>query len=159
MVARSNAGPREDGDVLDPVEATDPSNDDEVAVEEPDADPFDDDFEPPVAGDDLEDDVDDEADDLDEDGVDEVEASVDELADDVADEEGTGGSVVLPAEAEFDDDEDEGIVAVVTGDDDEDDAGEIEGLRDGEFVCRSCYLAKRETQLADADRLLCRDCA
>lgn len=31
-------------------------------------------------------------------------------------------------------------------------------LREGEFVCRSCYMAKRETALADPDKLLCRDC-
>lgn len=28
----------------------------------------------------------------------------------------------------------------------------------GEFVCRSCFLVKSETQLADPKRLLCRDC-
>jgi hypothetical protein len=28
----------------------------------------------------------------------------------------------------------------------------------GEFVCRSCFLVKSETQLADKRRLLCRDC-
>lgn len=31
-------------------------------------------------------------------------------------------------------------------------------LREGEFVCRSCHMAKRETALADPDKLLCRDC-
>ncbi len=47
---------------------------------------------------------------------------------------------------------DEDLDAV--GDDDD----ELEGLRDGEFVCSSCHLARRETQLADPKRLLCRDC-
>jgi hypothetical protein len=28
----------------------------------------------------------------------------------------------------------------------------------GEFVCRSCFLVKSETQLADPKRVLCRDC-
>jgi hypothetical protein len=28
----------------------------------------------------------------------------------------------------------------------------------GEFVCRSCFLVKSDTQLADKKRLLCRDC-
>ncbi len=28
----------------------------------------------------------------------------------------------------------------------------------GEFVCRSCFLVKSQTQLADKKRLLCRDC-
>ena len=27
-----------------------------------------------------------------------------------------------------------------------------------EFVCRSCYLVKARSQLADADKMLCRDC-
>lgn len=31
-------------------------------------------------------------------------------------------------------------------------------VRDGEFVCRSCHMAKRASALADADELLCRDC-
>jgi hypothetical protein len=61
-----------------------------------------------------------------------------------------------PPEATFDDEDDEKLVSAVTGDDDED---EFEGLREGEFVCRSCYMAKRDTQLADPERLLCRDCA
>ena len=28
-----------------------------------------------------------------------------------------------------------------------------------EFVCRNCYLVKARSQLADADRMFCRDCA
>jgi hypothetical protein len=28
----------------------------------------------------------------------------------------------------------------------------------GEFVCRSCFLVKSESQLADRKRMLCRDC-
>ena len=28
----------------------------------------------------------------------------------------------------------------------------------GEFVCRSCFLVKSESQLADPARMLCRDC-
>ena len=68
------------------------------------------------------------------------------------------GEAVVPPDASFDDeDDDEGIVAAVTGEDDDDQ--EVEGLRDGEFVCRSCYMAKRDTQLADSERLLCRDCS
>jgi hypothetical protein len=38
----------------------------------------------------------------------------------------------------------------------EDDAEE--GLREGEFICASCYLAKGPTQLANAKRSLCVDC-
>ncbi|HSK24264.1 MAG TPA: hypothetical protein VK906_13850 [Egicoccus sp.] len=67
-------------------------------------------------------------------------------------------TAALPATVAFDDDDAE-IVAAVAGDDDEDDDDEIEGVREGEFVCRSCYMAKRETQLADPERMLCRDCA
>lgn len=42
-------------------------------------------------------------------------------------------------------------------------AAEVEGdaddtIRDGEFVCSSCHMAKRSSALADADELLCRDC-
>ena len=42
-------------------------------------------------------------------------------------------------------------------------AAEVEGdvddtIRDGEFVCSSCHMAKRSSALADPDELLCRDC-
>lgn len=62
---------------------------------------------------------------------------------------------------------------LVVADDEEEDEEEEEvpdsedraegGLRvlpkqPGEFVCRSCFLVKSETQLADRKRLLCRDC-
>ena len=30
---------------------------------------------------------------------------------------------------------------------------------DKEFVCRNCHLVKHRAQLADKDRMLCRDCA
>jgi hypothetical protein len=30
--------------------------------------------------------------------------------------------------------------------------------RPGEFVCESCFLLKHPSQLADAARMLCRDC-
>lgn len=69
------------------------------------------------------------------------------------DEHDVVGVVVVP-DAAFDDDDE--VAAAVIDDDDDD---EIEGVRDGEFVCRRCYMAMRETQLADAERLLCRDCA
>jgi hypothetical protein len=77
-------------------------------------------------------------------------------ADPVDDEEADEGAA-LPATVTFDDDEDE-LVAAVAGVEDDDDE-EIDGLRQGEFVCRSCYMAKLETQLADAEAMLCRDCA
>jgi hypothetical protein len=65
------------------------------------------------------------------------------------------GTVAPPPEATFDDEEDDKIVSAVTGEDDD----VVDGLREGEFVCRSCYMAKRDTQLADPEQLLCRDCA
>ncbi len=91
-------------------------------------------------------------------GLDDEEPS--ELTGDPLDVEGeqaaTDEQVAQPADASFDDEDDEGIVAAVAG---EDDDHEIEGLRDGEFVCRACFMAKRDTQLADPERLFCRDCA
>jgi hypothetical protein len=109
----------------------------------------------------LEEAFDDEADDLDDEGLatDEVDEDPTELtaAPVGAEEEDVVVDVVAPPpDASFDDEDDEGIVAAVTG---EDEDHEVDGLRDGEFVCRSCYMAKRETQLADPERLLCRDCA
>jgi hypothetical protein len=35
---------------------------------------------------------------------------------------------------------------------------EDDTIREGEFVCRSCHMAKRPSALADADEMLCRDC-
>jgi hypothetical protein len=55
----------------------------------------------------------------------------------------------------------------VDDEEDEDDSGEEERSdiaervflkQPGEFVCRSCFLLKPETQLADRERGLCRDC-
>lgn len=31
-------------------------------------------------------------------------------------------------------------------------------IREGEFVCSACHMAKRSSALADADEMLCRDC-
>lgn len=80
---------------------------------------------------------------------------LEEAAADTEDEPHQDEVAVVPPDAEFDDDG-EDLVTAVAGDDE--DAQEIEGVRDGEFVCRSCFMAKRETQLADPQRLLCRDC-
>ena len=44
-------------------------------------------------------------------------------------------------------------VAAEVEDEDTDDA-----IREGEFVCTSCHMAKRSSALADADEMLCRDC-
>lgn len=85
-------------------------------------------------------------------------APVEEPADEPVAEVGEPGDAVTPPDATFDDEDDEGIVAAVTGEDG-DEGLDVEGLQAGEFVCRSCYIAKRDTQLADPERLLCRDCA
>jgi hypothetical protein len=69
---------------------------------------------------------------------------------------GEGVTPSLALDPAFEED-DEDLAAVVVGDEDEDE--DVDGLRDGEFVCRSCFLAKRDTQLADPERMLCRDCA
>lgn len=62
-----------------------------------------------------------------------------------------------------DDDEDDDMIAVLP--DEPEVRAPIEPLariipvKDRkEFVCRSCYLVKARTQLADAERQLCRDC-
>ena len=123
-------------EVVDPFE--DDDEQDDLAGDLEEADALDDELEP---GDDAD-----------------TGSDLDQLAadDDSDDEEDEAPAVtVVPPDAEFDDD---APVAAV-GDDDADDDEEIEGLRAGEFVCRGCFMAKRDTQLADADALLCRDCA
>jgi hypothetical protein len=137
---------RGDEDALDPVEARDVDTVEGDELEEAglseldvDEDGFDD-------ADDA-----DDADEVEPDEVDEVDAVL------VEGEEGEEVVPTVPAEAAFDDEDEALVVAAVSGDDDDDDG--IEGLRDGEFVCRSCYMAKLESQLADPDRMLCRDCA
>jgi hypothetical protein len=127
---------RDDEDELDPVEAADVESEEEDDldgfVEEDDVDVVLDDDDPAVLeGDDLEDD--------------DVEVDLDEDEDDE----------VLAAPVFDDEDE---IVAAVEADDDEEDE-DVDGLREGEFVCRSCFMAKRESALADPERMLCRDCA
>ncbi len=32
-------------------------------------------------------------------------------------------------------------------------------VREGEFVCRSCFLVKRTAQIANRRKMICRDCA
>ena len=64
-------------------------------------------------------------------------------------------SVVQEAE-EVEDEEDDVLQRVVADDDDDD--VDIDGLREGEFICTNCFLAKSPSQLADAKRMICRDC-
>jgi hypothetical protein len=56
-------------------------------------------------------------------------------------------------EEEYDEDEDDS-----EGDDRADPGSRIPPKRPGEFVCRSCFLVKHPSQLADAERMLCSDC-
>jgi hypothetical protein len=60
---------------------------------------------------------------------------------------------MVAADDEGDDDEEELEV-----DDRGDPVDRIQPKRPGEFVCQSCFLVKHPSQLADADKLLCRDC-
>ncbi len=137
MTARS---PRDDDD-LDPTEALD-----ELADDEEELDGFSD-----VEDDDLDFDGDDE---LEDDALDsdELDDELDEGAEEL--EEGIGelASVEDPNSLL----DDEAVIAAAVVEDDDDDEDE---LRDGEFVCRSCFMAKRESALADPGRMLCRDCA
>jgi hypothetical protein len=70
---------------------------------------------------------------------------------------------------EDEEDEEESLEALLTRgrdiDDSEVDSQSRHGLAAvtqvvgaGEFTCRSCFLVKRRAQLADAERLICRDC-
>jgi hypothetical protein len=135
-VARAKSQ-RADEDALDPVEAADVEHaddaDDGLLELDPEAELEDEDDDP----DDLELDTDDP--------TESTAGSEDPSAPDVGADDVDDVAVAVLPDAAFDDDEDD-VVAVV-------------GVRAGEFVCRRCYMAKRETQLADADRLLCRDCA
>lgn len=159
LVARTKSQ-RADEDALDPVEAADVEHADDpdagLLELDPEADPDDEE--------DDEDDEDDEPDDLDAgepdpDDADDTDDDDPSALDGADVDDPEDGPVVVAAlpDAAFDDDE--AAAVVVDADDDDDDGDEIEGVRDGEFVCRRCYMAMRETQLADADRLLCRDCA
>ena len=111
--------------------------------------------------DDLDDDLE-EYDEDDEDDDEELEDDDEDAADedlDTAPADTDGADPVatgLALDPAFEED-DEDLAAVVVGDDDDDE--DVDGIRDGEFVCRSCFLAKRDTQLADPERMLCRDCA
>jgi hypothetical protein len=139
----------------DPLEAVLAAEGDDAGLTDPLDDELevdlDDDLDGGLDEEDLEDeDLDDE--DLDDD--DEIAADEDLDTGDAADDTVVAPPLALDPTFE---EEDEDLVAVVAGDDDEDE--DVDGLRDGEFVCRSCFLAKRDTQLADPERMLCRDCA
>ena len=56
-------------------------------------------------------------------------------------------------EDEYDEDEDDGDI-----DERAEPGSRIPPKRPGEFVCRSCFLVKHPSQLADNERILCADC-
>ena len=97
----------------------------------------------------------------------------DALDDDEADEDEDESDATVPLDASEDgDDEFDGQpavdLAVIEGlevddptelvEDEVEDQDTDDTIREGEFVCSSCHMAKRSSALADADEMLCRDC-
>jgi len=78
---------------------------------------------------------------------DDVEAPLDALL-----QEKTAAATMEDEEEELEDEEPDGDALV-------DGPAKIVPRRPGEFVCRSCFLVLPRHQLADEERMLCRDCA
>lgn len=156
MAARSSSGDSDEEPEVGDTQAADMVEVDVVDAFDglDDADLDETDIDASDLEDELDEELDDELDTLDDDVDDASDEDVTLLADDDDDDLDTSELVAAVATAaEVFDDED--LSAVVEDVDD----GDVDGIRDGEFVCRSCYLAKRETQLADPKAMLCRDCA
>lgn len=85
-----------------------------------------------------------------------------ELAADFGDEfDATGAGLPPTATFDVDDDDEDDSGPVIERDEDDDEDGdgdEDDAVREGEFVCRSCFMAKRESALGDEERSLCLDC-
>lgn len=130
--------------------------DDELDEDLEDLEDLDDeDFDPESAEDELEPGLDDELVDAEElsveDAAIEMSLSAVEEAEQPDDEEEADEIAI----ADVDDlDDEDALVRVV----EDDDIAVDEGLREGEFICSSCYLAKGPSQLADAERQICVDC-
>ena len=58
-----------------------------------------------------------------------------------------------------DDDEDESMLAAGRDEARESLTTKVLPVQQNEFVCKSCFLVKHRSQLADRRRTLCRDCA
>jgi len=58
-----------------------------------------------------------------------------------------------------DDDEDESLLALGRDEARESLTTKVLPVQQNEFVCKSCFLVKHRSQLADRRRQLCRDCA
>ena len=93
-----------------------------------------------------------------------VEAAVDDDDDDDDETEQPSGLSLDASEDGDDEMDDDPVVDLAILDQlgAEDDVAHEEeigdAVREGEFVCSSCHMAKRSTALADADEQLCRDC-
>jgi hypothetical protein len=152
----------EGDDVLDDDDDLDVDIDDEALEDLPEVDPLDDDDDDVVDLDDDEDDVDVEVAEI----LTASPASVVERTGEAEDEE------------EEEEPEDEDVEAsldvilkerlVVEDEPEDDEATDQEDRTEGnervlpkqpdEFVCRSCFLVKHPSQLADKKKMLCRDC-
>lgn len=58
------------------------------------------------------------------------------------------------------DEEEESVLDLVTGEDRAENLS-VKALpqQQNEFICKSCFLVKHKSQLADRKRMYCRDCA
>ncbi len=90
----------------------------------------------------------------------EEEASTEEEDDEEPDDDDVEASldVILKERLVVEDEEQEDEDEAVEVDDRGDGSTRVLPKQPGEFVCRSCFLVKSETQLADKRKSLCRDC-
>jgi len=87
--------------------------------------------------------------DEDEDDADDVEASLDVIL---------KSRLVVSDDEEEEDEDEEDEDDEPDGEDRGDSATRVLPKQPGEFVCQSCFLVKNQSQLADPERELCRDC-
>ncbi len=154
---------------------------DEVEVEAEALDDLDELGEEPDLEDDLEPDLEDEDEDLDDDAAVDADEEEEGLGEDAV---GAPRAPAVAPEGEEGTDEDEeeeedddveaslDVILkerlVVEDEEEEDEPADVEDRGDGalrvlpkqpgEFVCQSCFLVKSQGQLADGERMLCRDC-
>src|SRR6266702_5730291 len=64
-----------------------------------------------------------------------------------------------PAPVDEDDDDDEVMLAMSRDEAREPLTTRVLPVQQNEFICKSCFLVKHRSQLADQRRQLCRDCA
>lgn len=145
-----------EGRLAVPVQSSDDTTTDDVVEDEP--------------LDDVDELEDPDEDDFDEDGFAEApedEAVFDADVTDVPDVAEVEDVDAVPVETDInlavvedipeEDSEEEDVLVRVVGEEDEE-LEDVDGLREDEFICTSCYLVKGPTQLADATRLVCVDC-